>query len=381
MNNETLLIITDVFPNPSSLSEGTFIFNRVAHLQKHIKKVHVLYLNSVMNRYFKWNYIRDFNTIDLPGIETDITVSTINYPNIPYFRRFILTMCLQWFVNTKKCSLIHFHFLWNVFATKYLNKHNIPYVVTCHGSDINALPLTSQSHARRSIQQLNQAPFTMFVSKGLYTHARKLGYIKESFEIIPNGIDSSIFCLSKHIKKKPYHIGFVGWLDQIKRAHLLPDIFMYIKKQLPNLSMVVVGKGYLKKELENKIKEYKIGTDFVLKGVLSPIELAKEMQAMQVLLLPSIREGWGCVILEAQACGAAVVGTNVGGIPEAIGPGGTVVDDDDQFIQSFSEAVIALLKHPISEDVLTKRAMRFNWERLLLKEYAVYQRILNAYKK
>jgi len=69
-----------------------------------------------------------------------------------------------------------------------------------------------------------------------------------------------------------------------------------------------------------------VGLDVHFTGMLPQAEVAKWMNAMDVMILPSRNEGFGMVIVEAQGCGTSVVGSSNGGIPEAIGNGGIVVE-------------------------------------------------------
>ena len=97
----------------------------------------------------------------------------------------------------------------------------------------------------------------------------------------------------------------------------------------------IIGSGDLKNQFEKDLNDYSILDNVSILGKLSQNEVAEYMRNMTVLLLPSRNEGYPCVVNEAQACGAMVVGTNVGGISEAIGKGGVVVEDGINFEERF----------------------------------------------
>jgi len=100
------------------------------------------------------------------------------------------------------------------------------------------------------------------------------------------------------------------------------------------------------------------------------------MNAMDVMILPSRNEGFGAVIIEAQACGVPVVGSSNGGIPEAIGDGGIVIEEGEDFEKRFAEAVVEMLKNPIEREYLRERALGFSWENIVKREVAVYEEVL-----
>jgi len=111
-------------------------------------------------------------------------------------------------------------------------------------------------------------------------------------------------------------------------------------------------------------------------GMLPQTEVAKWMNAMDVMLLPSRNEGFPTVVNEAQGCGVSVVGSSNGGIPEAIGDGGIVVEEGKDFEKRFAKAVISLLKNHINRDFIIEKAMHYSWENIVNLELNVYQEVL-----
>jgi glycosyltransferase involved in cell wall biosynthesis len=93
--------------------------------------------------------------------------------------------------------------------------------------------------------------------------------------------------------------------------------------------VVIVGDGPQRGELEALAAS--LGADVTFVGEVPPAALVDHYRRASVVVVPSRREGFGMVAAEAAACGRAVVGTRVGGVPEVVADGvsGLVVEPDD----------------------------------------------------
>jgi len=100
------------------------------------------------------------------------------------------------------------------------------------------------------------------------------------------------------------------------------------------------------------------------------------MNAMDVLIMPSKNEGWPCVVLEAQACGVPVVGSNVGGIPEAVGNEGAIVRNSEDFENRFAETVIKVLNKKFDTLLLHRKAKNYDWRYIVEREINIYSQIM-----
>jgi len=84
----------------------------------------------------------------------------------------------------------------------------------------------------------------------------------------------------------------------------------------PEAIFLIIGDGRNRKELEEMIKERNLEKKFFLIGALP--QAAKYLKAFDVFVLPSIKEGFPYVLLEAMAAGLPIVSSLVGGTPEII---------------------------------------------------------------
>lgn len=106
--------------------------------------------------------------------------------------------------------------------------------------------------------------------------------------------------------------------------------------------------------------------------------LATWMRAADIVAVPSHNESFGLVAVEAQACGAVVVATNVGGLPTAVGDAGILVDGHDP--HEWANAIEAVLDDPERHADLSQRAAArakaFGWEATAQRLAGVYEAAL-----
>jgi glycosyltransferase involved in cell wall biosynthesis len=112
-------------------------------------------------------------------------------------------------------------------------------------------------------------------------------------------------------------------------------------------------------------------------GKLANDHLPKAYTDSDLLLMPSLHEGFGLPVLEAMASGIPVVASNRGSLPEVVGNAGLLVEPDD--IEGIASAVVRLLSDPLLRGELTsrgiERAREFTWDRTAHATFDVYRAI------
>jgi glycosyltransferase involved in cell wall biosynthesis len=111
---------------------------------------------------------------------------------------------------------------------------------------------------------------------------------------------------------------FIGRLAANKRPDHAIEAFRQIRLSLPEARLWVIGRGAMEPHLRATAPE---GVQFL--GRVSREEMYERMARAHCLLIPSIREGWGLVITEANGVGTPAVGYDAPGIRDAIRPGRT----------------------------------------------------------
>ena len=123
--------------------------------------------------------------------------------------------------------------------------------------------------------------------------------------VIPPGIDETLF--SSIPKEKDLDLLGVGSLISLKQYDIFLEIVAELKKQLPGIKVLLVGKGPEKEKLQSLIRKFKMESNVTMTGELPYSEVLKLMQRTKVFLHPSSYEGFGCVCLEALHAGAHVI--------------------------------------------------------------------------
>jgi len=285
----------------------------------------------------------------------------------------------------EKPDLIHAHWVYpnGFLAVKLGEILHIPVVVTAHGSDIHTNPYKNKRILNQTIYSLENADKVIFVSEALKRSAISFGYSGSNSVIVPNGIDLNAFGVSQELilkrnanteEKREYVVGFVGSLLPVKRADKLPVIFKKIADSV-DARFIIVGDGPLREKIQRECSILGINVQFA--GQAQPKEVVFFIRQMDALVLPSRKEGFGCVIIEAQACGVPVVGSDQGGIPEAVGDGGVIVSDGKDFEERFAAETVRILHSSFDPERLRTRALEYSWDNIVHKEILVYEECLS----
>lgn len=151
-----------------------------------------------------------------------------------------------------------------------------------------------------------------------------LGVAPEKISVIPNGVDLSLFKpADKRESKRALGLAperllllYCGNLREVKGVDLLARALPELCAARPELDVALVGSGELAAALERDLSELIAKRRVRLTGALPQTEVARYMQAADLLVLPSRSEARGNVILEALASRTPVAAARVGGIPE-----------------------------------------------------------------
>ena len=308
-------------------------------------------------------------------------------------------------------AVIAHSFCGGLFALAAHERFGVPYYVTWHGSDVHTHPWRVPVILEDTRAVMESARCNFFVSRALLEASERIISSKDVFPIssgdtggsqahnrvvplVPDDTVSGVSSVRKavlyngvsedFVKYSPERraavreryglayedkvVAFVGNLVTVKNVLSLPAIFAQVAKGYDGpLKFWIVGDGKLRAQLETACSERLLchceeRSDVAIRffgNQPSPV-MPDIMNCIDVLVLPSLNEGLPLVCAEALSCGAAVVGSDVGGIAEVIGSDNVVplvapYDNDasqgvpsgrpydDAFVNGMAEKVVAAL--------------------------------------
>ena len=150
------------------------------------------------------------------------------------------------------------------------------------------------------------------------------------------GVDQQTFWPGPAAKKSGstssgLRIGYVGRLVEEKG---IDDALEALTRTASYVSLAIMGEGPHELRLRQRVDDLQIGDRVVFRKWGEPHDVADFLRGLDVLVLLTrttreVREQFGRVIIEAQACGVPVIGSRSGAIPDVIGEGGWIVPERD----------------------------------------------------
>jgi glycosyltransferase involved in cell wall biosynthesis len=216
----------------------------------------------------------------------------------------------------------------------------------------------------------------------------------EKVQRLTMGIDFSHFVQTskgkakKKLKLAPdkQYILFVGYLVGTKGVEYLLKALPAILKECPNAVLLIVGKGFRRERFVKLAQQLGLNTrvEFVPNNENLPRipddVLPLYYSAADVVVMPSLREGLPIVALEALACGAPLVATNVQGLPDVVATFKAGVLVAPRSPEALARAVIDVLKGRTSFIIDRQSGERqYDWRVIAAKNLAVYDTLFREY--
>jgi glycosyltransferase involved in cell wall biosynthesis len=212
---------------------------------------------------------------------------------------------------------------------------------------------------RRWLRRYTDLP-TVTVSESTRKDLVDIG-LKRVF-VVPEGLGFEPLSRSPEKEKDPTVV-YLGRLNKAKRPYQAVKAFEMVEKEVPNAKLWIVGDGYLRRELERHSSPR---VEFF--GHVSNGEKINLLSKAWITVNPSVREGWGLNVIEANACGTPCIAYDVPGLRDSIVDGKTgLLVKGKGGVKKLAETMIRALQNDILRKELSDNALeyskKFSWDR------------------
>lgn len=192
----------------------------------------------------------------------------------------------------------------------------------------------------------------------------------ESVKMLPNGVDTvPLHELPPKPLDSPIRLITVSRLANNKRVHHAVVLVDLLKKKGNRVDLIVVGGGECEKQLRELIARLELHDSVHLRGRLSESQKNHLLAEAHFLVHPSVREGWGLNVIEANAMGTPALVYPVSGLVDSTVAGVTGLIAEEESPAALAVALDAVLKNRPAYEALRqnawKRSFEFQWDRVL----------------
>lgn len=288
-------------------------------------------------------------------------------------------------------DLLHVHYAIPHAATAWMAREmlegegrKLKVITTLHGTDIT---LVGQEASFYAITKFSIERSDMVTAVSAYLRDetyRAFGCVSCDVKVIPNFVNLDEYHPDAERKWEGglapaghRRIMHVSNFREVKRVKDVIRVFARIRRAMP-ATLAMVGDGPERPDAETEAKELGVADDVKFLGRLDSV--ATLLQGCELFLLPSTTESFGLAALEAMACGAVVVATRVGGIPEVVDDGTDGILEPVGSVEAMGRRAVDLLR---DGDALARmrraaiaRAGEFSADRIVPMYEALYADVL-----
>ena len=206
-------------------------------------------------------------------------------------------------------------------------------------------------------------------------------------KLVINGamyVDTELFQINKKVHDRDNLVGYIGRLVEGKGIVNLVRAVPLILERCNGLKFLVVGGGPLFDKIGEELQSRGLSGSVELTGWIPHDELPRYLNELKLFILPSYSEGLPGAVQEAMACGAVVVATPVGCVPDLIKDGETGFIMEDNSPQCIVRNVIRALEHPrLNEIALNARRLieqEYTYEVMVEKCRAAFDKLMKSNK-
>jgi len=269
-------------------------------------------------------------------------------------------------VKREGLELLHVHYAIPHATTAYLTREMLAgelplkIMTTLHGTDITLVGQEASFYAitKFSIEKSDQVTA---VSSFLRDETvRAFGCVGCDVRVIPNFVNLSeyhpVFTAERGHMTPPGDklVCHISNFREVKRLKDVIRVFARIRRAMP-ATLLMVGDGPDRADAEKEAEELQIAESVRFLGRLDRV--AALLQATDLFLLPSQSESFGLAALEAMACGAPVVASRAGGLPEVIEDGVSGILEPVGSVEAMGRRAVDLLRDDAAHRRMSEAAV------------------------
>jgi L-malate glycosyltransferase len=251
------------------------------------------------------------------------------------------------FIQREKIDVIHAHTRVTQVMSYFLSeKTGIPFVSTCHGFfKPRWFRRIFPCWGRKVIAISN--PVKDHLINDFKVNASEVALIRNGidlaeFKILPSEVKGELRA-RYNVKGGPI-VGIIARLSDVKGHDTLIRAFADILKAFPQARLLIVGEGPEEKTLRALAEELGLSQHIEFFKIVN--RTAGMLPLFDVFVMPSLQEGLGLSVMEAQAAGLPVVASRVGGLPDLIEHNRTGILVEPKDPKALAQAVIEVLQDP-----------------------------------
>ncbi|WP_242320274.1 glycosyltransferase [Bacillus cereus group sp. BfR-BA-01349] len=242
--------------------------------------------------------------------------SKIHFIQLPILKKSLYSLLklsyeIRKIVKRYKIQVIHSQSVFTTIMGKLLTPH-MPIIVTIHGLRKKHYPLAN-------VLVKIFATKIIAVSEEIEHEMSYPMDVRNKLEVIYNATKIPEENVEKCSQDGPITIGVIARLHEEKGHMILLKAFQKLLGSNSNIELYIIGNGPEREKLEAWVQREEIDKKVIFTGFQT--DVAGILKGLDIVVLPSFREGLPLAILEAMSYGKCIIATNVGGIPEAIDDG------------------------------------------------------------
>ncbi len=210
--------------------------------------------------------------------------------------------------------------------------------------------------------------------------ARDFGLQPAGIDVVPIGVDTSVFRPLPQIERRPLRLMATCSADApLKGLRYLLRAYAQLLESWPELELLVVSKPRPGGETERLLAELGLEGRVRFVSGISTEQMVEYYAEASIAVVPSVYEGFGLPAAEAMACGVPLVSTDGGALPEVVGAAAMVVPT--QSPDALAQAIDSLLRDPQRRASLGQAGRErildnFSWERCAQRMSDYYAEML-----